>query len=192
MFSIAYAVYLFVLATILSLIEIQIEGNDGWADMLPCWHPRPENWAVKLYSRIIGGKEVTGYHIFLNIFLFVVLHLPFFTGVKWGFAKEMEVFSLYFLFWICEDFLWFLWNDWYGLKRFHRETILWHKHWIGPVPRDYFVEVGVSAIFALGAVAFREKDLVQSFVNGWVRTVLILGGLILVSCLIQLIRKGRA
>jgi len=32
-------IYIFVMATVLALLEIQIEGANGWARNLPTWRP---------------------------------------------------------------------------------------------------------------------------------------------------------
>ena len=43
------------------------------------------------------------------------------------------------LFWIAEDFLWFVLNPAYGLARFKPEIVHWHKHWLWHAPIDYWI-----------------------------------------------------
>lgn len=47
------------------------------------------------------------------------------------------------LFWIAEDFLWFVLNPAYGLGRFTAADIPWHKHWLWLAPTDYWLYFGV-------------------------------------------------
>jgi hypothetical protein len=59
------------LAFILALWEVQIEGKDGWAARLPTW--RLENaWVLK----VTGGRPLTGYHVFMIVFMISMVHLP--------------------------------------------------------------------------------------------------------------------
>ena len=50
------------------------------------------------------------------------------------------------LFWVSEDFLWFVLNPAYGLQHFAAQWIPWHKHWWGPVPADYWVYMAVALL----------------------------------------------
>jgi hypothetical protein len=49
------------------------------------------------------------------------------------------------LFWVIEDFLWFALNPHYGLRKFRREHIWWHKRWLLGVPVDYWI-MSASAV----------------------------------------------
>lgn len=49
-------------------------------------------------------------------------------------------------FWITEDWLWFLINPAFGLGRFNPTDVPWHKHWLGPVPIDYWIFSSVAVI----------------------------------------------
>ncbi len=187
MFSVWYsAVYVFVVATIISFLEIQIEGEHGWAKNLPCWRPNPEWKIVKFYSWFQGGKEITGYHLALNTLEFIIFHSPFFAGVSWNLVKELQILSCMPLFWLFQDFTWFVWNPYYGLKKFNRTSVGWHKKCIGPVPTDYLIGIAFSGIFALLATYSEGSEILF----WWLKTIGILGGLTFLSCVIQLI-KGR-
>jgi len=52
------------LSVILALWEIQIEGRDGWAAGLPAWRKE-----TGLLVKITGGRPVTGYHVYMTLFL---------------------------------------------------------------------------------------------------------------------------
>jgi hypothetical protein len=62
-------VYIFVMALVLAVLEIQIEGRNGWAKDLPTWRPSPDTWYAQLYARLMFKKRLTGYH---NVILFGV------------------------------------------------------------------------------------------------------------------------
>ena len=74
MFSILFVVYLFVLSTVLALLEIQIEGNSGWAQRMPCWRPSEGSLIAKVYMKVMGGKPLTGYHLAFDALIILVLH----------------------------------------------------------------------------------------------------------------------
>jgi len=176
MFTIGYAVYLFGIVTIFALVEIQIEGKDGWAKNLPCWRPSSKSLAAKIYAMFMNGKELTGYHAAIFPLPLLILHFPFMSGVDWNLVRELETLSAYFLMAVAWDFLWFVWNPAYGLKKFRPEFIPWHKNWIGPVPKDYPSGLIISFLFTLIAGSLLQ----------WFAIFLIFGGLTLVSCFLSL------
>ncbi len=178
MFTIGYAVYLFGIATFLAFLEIQIAGKDGWAKNLPCWRPKPDSAAAKIYSLFMGGKELTGYHAVMFFLPLAILHFPFVAGIKWTLVRELEVFSNYFLLAVFWDFLWFVWNPQYGLKKFKPQFIGWHKKWLGRIPADYPMGIVISFIIA----GFGEKSALWE----WAITLGLFGALTLISCLISL------
>lgn len=141
--------YLFFLALVFALLEIQIEGENGWAKNLPTWRPQPNSWYEKIFKKIMGGKELTGYHLVMFSLVFFVLHLPFSRGVSWSWIAEWETISLYFLFAALWDYLWFVFNPFYSLNKFNREHIWWHKMWLGKMPVDYYWAIFISFIFYL-------------------------------------------
>ncbi len=138
--------YLFILALVLAALEVQIEGADGWAAKLPCWRPRGR-WYVKIYSKVLSGKEVTGYHVFVFLFAFLMLHLPYVWGVPWTAHTEFQTLSVFFLFVVVWDFLWFVINPHFGVRKFHPGCATWHKIWLGPAPVDYFGALTLSFLF---------------------------------------------
>ncbi len=124
------------LATLFALLEIQIEGPTGWAANLPTW--RIENrWTRLFYS----SKPLTGYHLYTLLFTAVAVHLAFGLGfAPFSWRAEARVLSFFILFWVLEDFLWFLLNPAFGLKRFRRQFIWWHAPtWWWIMPRDYWI-----------------------------------------------------
>jgi hypothetical protein len=120
------------LACIFALWEIQIEGKDGWAANSPGWRIE-KGWAVKL----MGGRPLTGYHVFMVVFIIGIIHLPLFF-VPWSLRLECLLTGFYLGMVLLEDFLWFVLNPYYGIKSFRKGKIWWHKTWWGPVPSLYW------------------------------------------------------
>ena len=130
---IGFLVFMAFLSLILALWEIQIEGKEGWATSLPAWRIT-KGWIVKIF----GGRPVTGYHIFMTLFLIAMIHLPLFF-VPWSWRLESLLIGFYLGMVLLEDFLWFVLNPHFGIKSFQKGEIWWHKGWWGPVPSFYWI-----------------------------------------------------
>jgi hypothetical protein len=107
-----FLAYIIILAIVMALLEIQIEGENGWAAKLPTWRIRKGFWPKIL------GHEVTGYHTYLNLWILLFLHFPIlFIGWSWPF--ELLILGGYFILFAVEDFLWFMFNPAVGPKKFY-------------------------------------------------------------------------
>jgi hypothetical protein len=128
--------YLLATAYVFARVEIEIEGPNGWAANLPTW--RIDNKWTKLFY---GHRPLTGYHFWLQIFIILLAHVPFGLGLSaWTWAAELRVAGFVVMFFLVEDFLWFVVNPAFGIKRFRREHIWWHApKWWWIAPRDYWV-----------------------------------------------------
>ncbi len=137
-----YLVYVLALAIVMALLEIQIEGEHGWAGELPTWRIRQGLWPKIL------GHEVTGYHTYLNLWIMLFLHLPIlFAGWSWSF--ELLIIGTYSILFVIEDFLWFVFNPAVGWKRYYQFAKKWHGHFWGPLPAFYYLNsvVGFFLIY---------------------------------------------
>lgn len=140
--------FIFVLAFIVAKLEINIEGKDGWAKNLPTW--RIKN---KLTDFFLNKSPLTGYHLWLFTMIIFLLHFPFFMGVSWNVNIELVISAFFFLFLIIEDFLWFIINPDFGIKKFNPKNISWHKRWVGPIPANYIIGIILTITFlSLGLV----------------------------------------
>lgn len=138
-----------------ALLEIQIEGPNGWASNLPTW--RLKN---TLLNRLFPGRPLTGYHLWMLVFIAIVAHLPFTFGLPWTWRGELKAISFILIFWVVEDFAWFLLNPHYGLARFRPQFITWHqKAWWWIAPRDYWIATCVGV--ALYCVARQQPVVIQ-------------------------------
>lgn len=138
-----FAVTLLAAAGAFAALEVQIEGEAGWAADLPTW--RVDNAFTRV---IMGGRPLTGYHLYCHAFVVIAAHLPVGMGfVPLSLAAEARIVAFIILFWIVEDFLWFVINPRYGIRRFRAEHVPWHAHaWWGGMPREYwvFMPIGIG------------------------------------------------
>ena len=121
------------MAFLLAMWEIQIEGKDGFAAKLPAW--RLEKGRL---VRLTGGRPITGYHLFMVLFMIAIIHLPLFF-VTWSWRLESLLIGFFIGMLLVEDFLWFILNPHYGIKNFRKGKIWWHNRWWGPVPDFYWI-----------------------------------------------------
>jgi hypothetical protein len=128
------------MAFILAHWEIQIEGKDGWAAKSPGWRIE-KGWLVK----IAGGRPLTGYHVFMTVFIIALVHLPLFF-VSWSWRRECLLLGFYVGMVLLEDFLWFAFNPYFGIKNFRQGKIWWHKTWWGPVPSLYWFLLVIAVL----------------------------------------------
>lgn len=135
------------------MTEIQIEGSAGWAANLPTWRIE-KHWLLDIFW---GGRAMTGYHAWIFPFIALFFHFPFFFMQQWSLRLEARAIGCIMLFWVSEDFLWFVFNPAYGLANFDPGHIAWHIHWFWFAPTDYWVSLTVAA--ALLTYSYRQtKD----------------------------------
>lgn len=139
---IALHLFVFGVSVVTALLEIQIEGANGWAAKLPTWHYAPA-WV----KRYLGISEITGYHLCLMGMLVLLFHFPLvLTG--WSLYAELTILSAYFAFTVFWDFLWFVLNPAFGWCRYQRDSIWWFPNWLGSFPVNYYIGLGLSALMA--------------------------------------------
>jgi len=129
---------LFALCWLLARAEIEIEGPHGWAVTLPTWRWGPEWWL-----NLTNGKEVTGYHVWLSLFLIGAMHLPL---VFAGFSRALfaKCLSSYLLLTSTWDLQWFAWNPAWGLAAFRSRPIPWFRRKLLGFPVDYYAAYAMS------------------------------------------------
>ena len=123
-------------------LEIQIEGNAGWAKNLPTWRIE-DHFLLKIFW---GGRPLTGYHFWAMIFIFFAFHLPLAFIDVIDLKIEARIIGGFILFWALEDFLWFIMNPDFGLKKFQKKNIPWHPRWFLGLPVDYWLFFPLSLI----------------------------------------------
>lgn len=138
-----------VFATVLACMEIESEGEYGWAEKAPTWF-RTTGFAARVYGLFMGGKPLTGYHLFTFLMPFILFHAHFAMGTEWTLDREFLALAMYFAVCPLWDYFWFVLNPWYEGK-FTKKDVWWHSKsiWIlGLFPMDYLVGALVSLGFA--------------------------------------------
>jgi hypothetical protein len=129
-------------AYLFARVEVEIEGDAGWAANLPTW--RIEDHV--LLDLFWGGRAMTGYHLWMFSFIGVFFHFPLFFMGQWSLQLEARVMASVMVFWIVEDFLWFIINPAFGWRRFRKQYVPWHKRWACGAPIDYWLFGAVSVL----------------------------------------------
>ena len=132
--------YVVLLGFFFANVEIQIEGAAGWAANLPTWRVE-SHWLLDIFW---GGRPMTGYHAWVFPFMALVFHLPVVFGNRWSWLLEVRILASVALFWIIEDYLWFVFNPAFGAAHFLPEFVPWHKHWLFGMPTDYVTMGGLG------------------------------------------------
>jgi len=154
---------LFAYALLFALAEIEIEGARGWAESLPTWY-RVTPWYARLFSLVMAGKPLTGYHAVMLPLTFVSFHVGFAMGQPWSMGTEALVLGRFFFWIIVWDLIWFLFNPPFGWSRFRPGQVWWlGKHWLGPFPQEYWT--GALFSFALVALGHGDRPLRTALVD---------------------------
>ena len=135
-------IFLILVSLVIALQEIQIEGKGGWAENLP-------TWKIKNPIRGIVGWPtlVDGYHLYFWLLMLLIFHAPFFFGFPFNKTNELLVLEMILLFSVLEDFLWFVFNPNWGIKKFFTTEIPWHPHKILFLPQNYWVSFLIITVF---------------------------------------------
>jgi hypothetical protein len=130
-------IFLFVLFISIAFawVEIQIEGDEGCGKKLPTWK------ISNPLRLLVGYKTIDGYHFWRWIFITLIFHFPFFFGVPFDLNTELIVLEAYFLFFILEDFLRFVFNPAWGIKKFFTKEIPWHPRKFLKLPLEYWISL---------------------------------------------------
>lgn len=149
MHILAEALFLFVLAVLFGIFEIEAEGKYGWGEKFPTWY-RVNGVAAKLYGRITN-KPLTGYHAALFFVPFFIMFWPMVATSTLTWQGAFMAFSLYFAWVVVWDFSWFALNPYYGIKKFRRDRVWWfaREPWLfGRIPSGYGLAWATSLTLA--------------------------------------------
>lgn len=136
-----YVAWVLVMAVFFAQVEIQIEGPAGWATSLPTWR-FSGHWALEVFW---GGRPMTGYHAWVFPFMALAFFSPLAFSGQWTRRAAAQALAGLMLFWVVEDFTWFLLNPAFGWERFSPAHIPWHTRWWWGAPVDYWVGLGGAA-----------------------------------------------
>ena len=152
-----FGIYTLIFGIFLALLEIEIEWKNGWAQNLPTWRK------VNTKAPMSFLRNLTGYHSTLMLMI-LCLHHVVFIGFYWYFwpSDEFFILAFYFFLLIFWDFLWFVLNPHFTLKKFKKEHIIWYtdSKWIFGFPIDYWYGIIGSIILALFGWLVQENALI--------------------------------
>jgi|WetSurMetagenome_2_1015567.scaffolds.fasta_scaffold27719_2 hypothetical protein len=166
--SLPFSVYLFAIALLLAYFEVQIEGPNGWAGILPTWRLTNPN-----ITWIFGGRPVTGYHVSLNLLLLSFFHWPLLFN-KWSLVFEAKTLSCFALLATVWDFLWFIINPNFGLGKYNSANIWWFKTWLLGIPIDYYLGIFMAVAFRCIPGLFKKENIRQSLTEAVSFVILVL------------------
>ncbi|HWB56360.1 MAG TPA: hypothetical protein VG479_05435 [Gaiellaceae bacterium] len=129
-------------------IEIEIEGGYGWAERLPTWFLK-RGTVGRVYGVAMGRRPLTGYHVYAFTIPLILLHYPYVDGVDWTLAGELRTLATFFALAVVWDYLWFVLNPAYTVRRFERGKVWWFEvPWLWRFPLDYYSGIGLSIALA--------------------------------------------
>jgi hypothetical protein len=140
--TLVYLAWVVTMAFFFANAEIQIEGGAGWATSLPTWRIENNLWLDLFW----GGRAMTGYHAWVFTFMALVFFSPLAFQGRWTLRDWGLALAGLIVFWVCEDFLWFLINPAFGFENFNPTKAFWHKHWLWGAPVDYWGGLAVALL----------------------------------------------
>jgi hypothetical protein len=126
---------------------------------------------------------LTGYHVFAFSIPLIVLHFPYVMGVEWTLSGELRTLATFFVIAVVWDYLWFVLNPAYTVRRFRRGAVWWFDvPWIWRFPLDYYSGVGLSIALA-GLAAWRAGDSSPLVAHLWMLAglTLLVGAVVLLA-----------
>jgi len=130
--------FLFVIlfSTIYALIEIEIEGTNGWMEGLPT------PGVLKF-----GTKNMTLYHIYMLIL--IIVSVIFQNNMTFSFNSFLYSLTNVLFILFLEDILWFIFNPHFTIKKYSKKDIWWHSKqpWYFGMPlHNYIISLIVLII----------------------------------------------
>lgn len=139
-----FFVFVLIVSLVMALFEVQIEGARGWAANLPTWRIHTTFSVFGMWGT--GEKPLTGYHIYLWLYLLALCHTPL-LFTKWNWKLEFKVLALYSFISTFEGILWFVVNPAWGLLRF-KPGISWYREiWFLGLPAEYYLRFAIGTVF---------------------------------------------
>lgn len=125
-----------------AILEIQIEGPNGWAKALPT--KKFTGWIARNLTEV---GYITGFHAATLAFIALLAHFPVLFVSDWTWQRESAVLGFLFFHFTFEDFFWFVLNPSYGIAKFKKQHIWWHRHWIFGLPASYWLGIILGLVF---------------------------------------------
>lgn len=171
--------YTILLGIFLALLEIEIEGEHGWAAKLPTWRRVFPSLPLSFL------RNMTGYHITLFAMILVLNHVVFIGMVEqYTLGHELFILAFHFFLIIYWDFLWFVLNPHFTLKKFQKQYVPWYQHveWKLGGPMDYWYALSLSVVcLIIGHLFTGDSRIVDQYVVTFVASIVVIFIAIIVS-----------
>lgn len=147
---VAKTAFWFVVALMYAWFEIESEGKYGWSEKTQTWYRSFQSYP-KWLRIFLGRKPLTGYHLPAFMAVFLISHMHFFMGVTWTVQKELVAMATYMAWAPLWDYLWLLFNPYYGVGHLGPKNVWWYRYsyWVfGVVPIENVVQWGITLLLA--------------------------------------------
>jgi hypothetical protein len=154
--------YLFVMAILFAVFEIESEGKYGWAERHPTWY-RVSGPVANIYRRVIN-KPLTGYHAALLFVPILIFFWPMVAQSTITWSGVFDALATYFAWVVVWDFAWFVLNPYYGVGNFRRDSVWWfgNELWVGRLLPLGYVSSWLSALAFAVASGWAGDDVSES------------------------------
>lgn len=153
-----HGVFIAIYAILYSMLEIEIEGNAGWAKNLP--------------TVASGIGQFTIYHLLMNFIVIMTISYALYSK---NYSNWLILFFIIAWF-LIEDFVWFCLSPFYTIKKYTQDNIPWHSKqpWLLNSPLHNWI--GIIVMFLIAIFSEKTNVLFQSFItmSGIVLGVIIL------------------
>lgn len=129
-------IFILLISTLYTLIEIEIEGQNGWMENIPTCN------IVK-----VGSKMMTLYHIYMLILFSIII--IFQNQMTFTLNSFLYSTSNVLLVIFLEDTLWFIYNPYFTISKYTKKDIWWHSNqpWIFGLPSDIYKIIILNIVF---------------------------------------------
>ena len=100
------------------------------------WHATVNGQLTTAVAQVVGHVNLAVAVLVIAWLLF--FHLPVVFNGQWSWRIEARIIACIMVFWLVEDFLWFVLNPAYGIAKFTPANVPWHIHWTAFAPTDYW------------------------------------------------------
>jgi len=142
-------IYVFALGILWALVMASAEGPIGWGGNGNIM--KSNKWLFNCLKLFTFGRPLHP----LPLFAIITFTISFAFPAIWNYSKDLpfsvlawgELVAYFALFAIHEDFIWFLVNPHFGLKKFNKIDAAWHPRWFLGLPIDYWIGISVFGLF---------------------------------------------
>ncbi len=137
---VAPSLFLFALAVLFAVFEIEGEGKHGWGEKYPTYY-RVTTLPAKAWA-LVMNKPLTGYHAALIPATIMIFLWPMAQDSTWSWHGVCAALAYYLAWTVIWDFSWFVLNPHYGVGMFRKDSVWWfaREPWLfARIPFSYCI-----------------------------------------------------